>query len=77
MADGPLLKLLLGRSVNLGTLRGTLAGGSVFTRRQRFGSSGPPIERAGLLITDIESLRLHHAETLQAWRERFLAHREG
>jgi cyclopropane-fatty-acyl-phospholipid synthase len=28
------------------------------------------------LITDVEILRLHYAETLQAWRERFLAHRE-
>jgi cyclopropane-fatty-acyl-phospholipid synthase len=36
----------------------------------------PAIERAGLLITDIEILRLHYAETLKAWRERFLAHRE-
>ena len=33
----------------------------------------PAIERAGLLVTDIEILRLHYAETLQAWRERFLA----
>jgi len=37
----------------------------------------PVIERAGLLVTDIEILRLHYAETLKAWRERFLAHREG
>jgi cyclopropane-fatty-acyl-phospholipid synthase len=36
----------------------------------------PYIERAGLLITDIEILRLHYAETLKAWRERFLAHKE-
>ncbi len=36
----------------------------------------PSIERAGLLVTDIEILRLHYAETLKAWRERFLAHRE-
>jgi cyclopropane-fatty-acyl-phospholipid synthase len=36
----------------------------------------PSIERAGLLVTDIEILRLHYAETLRAWRERFLAHRE-
>jgi len=36
----------------------------------------PAIERSGLLITDIEILRLHYAETLKAWRERFLAHRE-
>ncbi|TAK49920.1 MAG: class I SAM-dependent methyltransferase [Xanthobacteraceae bacterium] len=36
----------------------------------------PAIERAGLLVTDIEILRLHYAETLKIWRERFLAHRE-
>jgi cyclopropane-fatty-acyl-phospholipid synthase len=35
----------------------------------------PKIEHAGLLVTDIEILRLHYAETLKAWRERFLAHR--
>src|SRR5262249_3893614 len=34
------------------------------------------VERAGLLVTDVEILRLHYAETLKAWRERFLAHRE-
>jgi cyclopropane-fatty-acyl-phospholipid synthase len=36
----------------------------------------PAIERSGFLVTDIEILRLHYAETLKAWRERFLAHRE-
>jgi len=36
----------------------------------------PAIERSGLLVTDIEILRLHYAETLKHWRERFLAHRE-
>jgi cyclopropane-fatty-acyl-phospholipid synthase len=36
----------------------------------------PYIERAGLLVTDIEILRLHYAETLKAWRERFLAHKD-
>jgi cyclopropane-fatty-acyl-phospholipid synthase len=36
----------------------------------------PHIERSGLIVTDIEILRLHYAETLKAWRERFLAHRE-
>jgi cyclopropane-fatty-acyl-phospholipid synthase len=36
----------------------------------------PHIEKAGLLITDIEILRLHYAETLKAWRQRFLAHRD-
>jgi len=34
------------------------------------------IENSGLLVTDIEVLRLHYAETLRHWRERFLAHRE-
>ena len=36
----------------------------------------PAIENAGLLVCDIEILRLHYAETLKAWRERFMARRE-
>ncbi len=36
----------------------------------------PAIERAQLIVTDVEVLQLHYAETLKAWRERFLAHRE-
>jgi cyclopropane-fatty-acyl-phospholipid synthase len=36
----------------------------------------PAIERSGLLVSDVEILRLHYAETLKAWRERFLAHRD-
>jgi cyclopropane-fatty-acyl-phospholipid synthase len=36
----------------------------------------PAIEKSGLLVADIEVLRLHYAETLRAWRERFLARRE-
>ena len=35
----------------------------------------PAIERAGLWVTDMEVLRLHYAETLRHWRERFLAQR--
>jgi cyclopropane-fatty-acyl-phospholipid synthase len=35
----------------------------------------PQIEAAGLVLTDVEVLRLHYAETLKAWRERFLANR--
>jgi cyclopropane-fatty-acyl-phospholipid synthase len=31
------------------------------------------VERSGLVIADLEVLRLHYAETLRAWRERFLA----
>ena len=34
------------------------------------------IERAGLWVTDIEVLRLHYAETLRHWRQRFFANRE-
>jgi cyclopropane-fatty-acyl-phospholipid synthase len=36
----------------------------------------PAVERAGLAVADIEVLRLHYAETLRAWRERFMARRE-
>lgn len=36
----------------------------------------PQIERQRLWLTDVEILRLHYAQTLRAWRERFLAHRE-
>ena len=35
----------------------------------------PVVEGAGLIVTDIEILRLHYAETLVAWRRRFEAHR--
>ena len=35
------------------------------------------IEQSGLVVTDIEILRLHYAETLKAWRERFSVHREA
>ncbi len=31
-----------------------------------------PLERSGLVLDDVEILRLHYAETLKAWRERFL-----
>jgi cyclopropane-fatty-acyl-phospholipid synthase len=34
------------------------------------------IERSRLFVTDIEILRLHYAETLKAWRERFMARRD-
>ncbi len=36
----------------------------------------PAVQRAGLMVTDVEILQLHYAETLKAWRQRFLAHRE-
>lgn len=31
----------------------------------------PCVERAGLVVTDVEVLRLHYAETLKAWRANF------
>jgi len=34
------------------------------------------IERSGLWLTDLEIWRLHYAETLRHWRERFLANRD-
>ncbi|MFN3548046.1 MAG: class I SAM-dependent methyltransferase [Mesorhizobium sp.] len=37
----------------------------------------PAIERAGLMTADVEILRLHYAETLRHWRERFLANRDA
>jgi cyclopropane-fatty-acyl-phospholipid synthase len=33
------------------------------------------VEQAGLIVTDVEVLRLHYAETLRCWRERFAARR--
>jgi cyclopropane-fatty-acyl-phospholipid synthase len=33
------------------------------------------VEASGLIISDVEVLRLHYAETLLAWRRRFLANR--
>jgi cyclopropane-fatty-acyl-phospholipid synthase len=35
----------------------------------------PFVEKTGMWITDIEILRLHYAETLRAWRQRFAANR--
>jgi len=36
----------------------------------------PAIERAGLVLTDLEVWRLHYAETLREWRRRFKANAE-
>jgi cyclopropane-fatty-acyl-phospholipid synthase len=33
----------------------------------------PAVERSGLMVTDIEILRLHYAMTLAEWRKRFVA----
>ncbi|MFD1329446.1 class I SAM-dependent methyltransferase [Mycoplana ramosa] len=34
------------------------------------------VEKSGLRVTDIEILRLHYAETLRHWRQRFMARRD-
>jgi cyclopropane-fatty-acyl-phospholipid synthase len=36
----------------------------------------PAIEKAGLIVTDIEILRLHYAQTLSHWYKRFMANRD-
>jgi cyclopropane-fatty-acyl-phospholipid synthase len=36
----------------------------------------PPVEKSGLIATDVEVLRLHYAETLRHWRRRFTANRD-
>lgn len=36
----------------------------------------PAIEKAGLLVSDIEILPMHYAHTLRHWRQRFMANRE-
>ncbi len=35
-----------------------------------------PVERSGLIVSDIEILRLHYAETLKAWRQNVYANQE-
>jgi len=37
----------------------------------------PAIERAGLVLTDLEVWRLHYASTLRAWREKFQVNRQA
>lgn len=36
----------------------------------------PPVEKSGLFATDVELLYPHYAQTLRAWRERFMANRK-
>jgi len=76
-ADGVMLLHSIGRSEGPGITNPWLAkhifpGGYIPALSEVL----PAIERAGLLITDIEILRLHYADTLKAWRERFAARRE-
>ncbi len=41
-----------------------------------FPRSSAEVEKTGLWITDIEILRLHYAETLKHWYDRFQANRD-
>jgi cyclopropane-fatty-acyl-phospholipid synthase len=36
----------------------------------------PVIERVGLMVTDVEVLRMHYAHTLKHWHQRFIANRD-
>jgi len=36
----------------------------------------PSIEKSGLVVNDVEILRIHYADTLKHWRQRFLANRD-
>jgi len=36
----------------------------------------PAIEKSGLIVTDVEILRLHYADTLKHWSQRFAANRD-
>ena len=75
--DGVFLLHAIGRSDGPGITNPWLAkyifpGGYIPALSEVF----PAIERAGLLVTDLEILRIHYADTLKAWRERFAAQRE-
>ena len=35
-----------------------------------------PIEKSGLIVSDIEVLRMHYAHTLRNWKERFLSKKD-
>jgi len=41
-----------------------------------FSQIAKPIEKSGLVISDIEVLRMHYSHTLRHWKERFLGKRE-
>ena len=35
-----------------------------------------PIEKSGLILTDLEILRMHYSHTLRHWKERFLKNKD-
>ena len=74
--DGVALIHAIGRSDNKGgpdpwTQRYIFPGGYIPSLSQVL----PAIEASGLIVTDIEILRLHYAETLAHWSARFAANR--
>jgi cyclopropane-fatty-acyl-phospholipid synthase len=75
--DGVMLLHAIGRSgkpnaTNPWIAKYIFPGGYIPSLSEVFAS----IERAGLYVTDTEILRIHYADTLKIWRERFIAHRE-
>ncbi|HVV27281.1 MAG TPA: cyclopropane-fatty-acyl-phospholipid synthase family protein [Rhizomicrobium sp.] len=74
--DGVMLLHTIGRSDGPGSTNSWIAkyifpGGYV----PALSEVAAAIERNGLIVTDVEVLRLHYAETLREWRRRFAANR--
>jgi cyclopropane-fatty-acyl-phospholipid synthase len=72
--DGVALVHTIGRSAPPSTTSGFIAkyifpGGYI----PALSEMAAAIEHSGLVISDIEILRLHYAKTLRAWRQRFMA----
>ena len=76
--DGVVLLHTIGRSeaARASPIRGSPNTSFPAATSRRYRKCCRAIERAHLIVTDVEILQLHYAETLKAWRERFLAHRE-
>ncbi|RFB78703.1 SAM-dependent methyltransferase [Methylovirgula sp. 4M-Z18] len=75
--DGVMLLHAIGRSSRPGATNPWVAkyifpGGYIPALSEVFAA----IERSGLYVTDTEILRLHYADTLKDWRERFMARRD-
>jgi cyclopropane-fatty-acyl-phospholipid synthase len=77
-ADGVALLHAIGRSDGPGTTNPWIAkyifpGGYSPALSEVFAA----VEPSGLVVTDVEVLRLHYAETLRQWRRRFAASRDA
>lgn len=74
--DGVMVLHTIGRSDGPGSTKSWIAkyifpGGYV----PALSEVAAAVEKSGLIVTDVEVLRLHYAETLKAWRFRFEANR--